>query len=153
VGGTSQIIAATTATRCDRPYRQDFNEAALVLRDSEKASAALSRRCLQSILRDKAGVKPTDLYNEIEEVISSGKLPTDIADALHLVRVIGNFAAHPLKSTNTGTIVDVEAGKAEWMLDVIERLFDHYFVGPAATAARKSAINQKLQQVGKPPLP
>src|SRR6266852_7360550 len=76
------------------PYRQDFNEAALVLRDSEKASAALSRRCLQSILRDKAGIKPSDLYNEIEEVISSGRLPTDIADALHVVRVIGNLAAH-----------------------------------------------------------
>ena len=43
------------------PYRQDFIEAAEVLGFSEKASAALSRRCLQAILRDKAGVKPSRL--------------------------------------------------------------------------------------------
>src|SRR5438552_5594302 len=36
------------------PYRSDFLEASKVLSDSPKASAALSRRCLQSILRDKA---------------------------------------------------------------------------------------------------
>src|SRR5687768_9533158 len=33
----------------------DFNEAVLVLGDSPKASAALSRRCLQALLREKAG--------------------------------------------------------------------------------------------------
>lgn len=135
------------------PYRAEFGEAVRVLPDSEKASAALSRRCLQSILRDKAGVKPGDLYNEIDQVIASGKLPPDIADGLHLVRVIGNFAAHPMKSTSTGTIVDVEPGEAEWNLDVVERLFDFYFVGPAVTATRKAAINKKLAEVGKPPLP
>jgi hypothetical protein len=31
----------------------------------------------------------------------------------HTVRTIGNFAAHPIKSTSTGTIVDVEPGEAE----------------------------------------
>ena len=33
-------------------YVQDYNEACLVLSDSAKASAALSRRCLQNILRE-----------------------------------------------------------------------------------------------------
>jgi len=32
-----------------------------VLSDSEKASAALSRRCLEHLLREKAGVKQDDL--------------------------------------------------------------------------------------------
>src|ERR1017187_5030371 len=73
------------------PYRQDYIESCAVLPDSEKASAALSRRCLQILLRDKGGVKDSDLYNEIEEFIASGKAPSDIEESLHAVRQIGNF--------------------------------------------------------------
>jgi hypothetical protein len=135
------------------PYASDYREACNVLVDSAKASAALGRRCLQGVLRDKAGVKKSDLYKEIEEVINSGKLPADLAEALHHVRVIGNFAAHPEKSVNTGAIVDVEPGEAEWTLDVLESLFDFYFVRPARLAARKAEINKKLGEAGKPPLP
>src|SRR5258708_5271291 len=80
------------------PYRQDFVEACTVLPYSPKASAALSRRCLQAILRDKAGTTKKDLYDQIEEVITSGKVPSHVAGDLHAVRVIGNFAAHPMKS-------------------------------------------------------
>jgi hypothetical protein len=135
------------------PYKTDFKEAAEVLALSEKASAALSRRCLQAILRDKAGVKHSSLYNEIEEAINAGHLPPDIADGLHALREFGNFAAHPLADIQTGAIVEVDPGEAEWMLDIVERLFDFYFVGPALTASRKAAINAKLVAVGKKPLP
>lgn len=53
---------------------------------------------------------------------------------------------------NTGAIVDVETGEAEWMLDVLESLFDFYFVRPAKLAARKTELNKKLTDVGKEPL-
>src|SRR5690349_8888628 len=43
------------------PYREDFEEACAVLAISPKASAALSRRLLQAILKDKAGTKKRDL--------------------------------------------------------------------------------------------
>jgi hypothetical protein len=33
---------------------------------------------------------------------------------LDAIRTIGNFAAHPIKSTSSGEIVDVEPGEAEW---------------------------------------
>jgi hypothetical protein len=134
------------------PYRGDFTEASEALAYSEKASAALSRRCLQAVLRDKAQVKHSTLYNEIDEAIGSGKLPPDIAEALHALREFGNFAAHPMKDAATGSIVDVEAGEAEWMLDVLERLFDFCFVGPALTAKRKAELNAKLTAVGKKPI-
>jgi hypothetical protein len=57
-------------------YASDFKEACMVLQDSPKASAALSRRCLQRLLREKGGVKHSDLAKEIQEVIDSGKLPS-----------------------------------------------------------------------------
>ena len=81
--------------------------------------------------------------NQIEEVIATGKLPSHISEGLHAVRNIGNFAAHPTKSKSTGEIVDVEPGEAEWNLDVLEFLFDFYFVQPVLAAKRKAAINKK----------
>ena len=135
------------------PYKQDFIEACKVLLDSPKASAALSRRCLQAILRDKAGTKSKDLYDQIEEVVSGGKVPSHVCDDLHAVRVVGNFGAHPTKSTVTGAILDVEPGEAEWNLDVLELLFDFYFVQPAISAKRRAGLNQKLKEAGKPELP
>ena len=112
-------------------FSQDYAEACLVLPDSAQASAALSRRCLQHILREVAKVKPRNLADEIQEVLDSGKLPSHIHDSLDAVRNIGNFAAHPTKSKSTGEILPVEAGEAEWTLDVLEALFDFYFVQPA----------------------
>jgi hypothetical protein len=135
------------------PYRDDFSEACKVLADSSKASAALSRRCLQAVLRDKAGTKKKDLADQIDEVVQSGSVPPHIQGELDAVRVIGNFAAHPTKSTGTGEIIDVEPGEAEWNLDVLESLFEFYFVQPGLTATRKAALNVKLKAAGKPELP
>ena len=104
--------------------KEDYEEACLVLSDSPKASAALSRRCLQHILREKAGVKKGNLNNEIQQVLDSNALPSDIADQLNNVREIGAFSAHPIKSESTGEIVPIERGEAEWDLDTIEDLLD-----------------------------
>jgi hypothetical protein len=132
------------------PYRADFLEASLVLRDSAKASAAISRRCLQAVLRDKAQTKSKDLFDQIEEVSAPGVLPSHIVEDLHAVRSIGNIAAHTMKSTNTGEIIDVAPGEAEWNLDVLESLFDFYFVQPAFSTKRKAELNKKLKEAGKP---
>jgi uncharacterized protein DUF4145 len=131
-------------------YAADYREAALILSDSPKASAALSRRLLQHVLREEGGVKPSDLSREIDEALPA--LPTRTAQALDAIRAIGNFAAHPTKATNTGEIIEVEEGEAEWSLDVLDFLFDHYFVAPAVFMVKRDALNDKLEAAGKPPL-
>lgn len=135
-----------------KEFTKDYEEACLVLFDSPKASAALSRRCLQYLLREKAKVKKSDLYKEIDEVLASNQLPSYLADGIDAVRNIGNFAAHPIKSTNTGEIVEVEPGEAEWLLDILEGLFDFYFVQPAILQKKKDALNKKLSDANKPPM-
>jgi Domain of unknown function (DUF4145) len=130
----------------------DYLEACNVLPDSAKAAAALGRRCLQNLLRDTVKVGPADLFKEIQQVLDSGKLPSSLHDSIDAVRNIGNFAAHPMKSTQTGMILDVEPGEAEWTLDVLEELFDFYFVLPAVIQRKKDAFNLKLQEAGKPPI-
>jgi hypothetical protein len=131
---------------------EDYKEACLVLGDSPKASAALSRRCLQNLLRGAAGAKPGDLSSEIQQVLDSGKLPPPIADNIDAIRNIGNFAAHPSKYKSTGEVVPVEPEEAEWNLGVLESLFDFYFVQPARAKAKKDALNKKLADANKPPM-
>lgn len=131
---------------------EDYTEACLVISDSPKASAALSRRCLQHILRKIAKVKPSNLDNEIQQVIDNGTLPSYIIDVIDAVRNIGNFAAHPLKSEKTGEILPVELMEAEWNLDVLEALFDFYFVQPAVVRKKRAALDQKLKEAGKKPM-
>ena len=133
----------------DEKFATDYKEACLVLKFSPKASAALSRRCLQNILREKAHVKPSPLYQEIQEVINSNSLPSHLSESIDAIRSIGNFGTHPIKSTSTGEIVEVEVGEAEWTLDVLESLFDFYFVQPAILQMKKDALNKKLEDSGK----
>ena len=128
---------------------EDYKEACLVLSDSPKASAALSRRCLQNVLRETAKVKLGDLFDEIQEVLDRGNLPSYIAEGLDAVRAIGNFGAHPIKSKHTGEVLPVEPGEAEWNLDILESLFDFYYVQPAILKAKKDALNTKLKEAGK----
>jgi hypothetical protein len=135
-----------------QPFAGDYVEACNVLDLSPKASAALSRRIMQHVLRECAKVKAPNLDQEIQQVLDRHMVPTHIAESLDAVRTTGNFAAHPIKSTSSGEIVDVEPGEAEWNLDTVEALFDFYFVQPAKTAARRDALNKKLKDAGKPQL-
>ena len=157
-GRRTQLVHPRAYARSPLPpevpaqFAGDYAEACLVLPDSEKASAALSRRCLQNLLYKKESVKKGDLVNQIQQVIESGKLPAHLADAIDAVRAVGNFAAHPIKNTRTGEIIDVEPGEAEWLLDTLEELFDFYFVGPEKLKLKRKALNKKLFEAGKPPL-
>jgi hypothetical protein len=121
-------------------FAADYLEACLVLPDSEKASAALSRRCLQHLLREQVGVKKDDLAKEIQHVLDSKQLPGHLAEDLDAIRHIGNFAAHPMKATHSGVILDVEPHEAEWLLNLLEGLFDFYLVQPARAKAKRDAM-------------
>lgn len=129
---------------------EDFNEACLIVNDSPKASAALSRRCLQTILRETMGVKKGSLDNEIDQAMEL--FPSHIFEAIDAIRHIGNFAAHPIKSTSTGEIVAVEPGESEWLLDVLEQLFDFCYVQPRILKEKRDKLNAKLKDAGKPML-
>lgn len=128
----------------------DYTEAALVLRFSPKASAALSRRCLQAVLREAGKATQHMLSQQIDAVMPN--LPSYIADSIDYIRHVGNLAAHPIKDQASGQIVDVEPGEAEWNLDVLDLLFDHYYVKPAQAKQKRDALDAKLQAAGKKPM-
>jgi hypothetical protein len=133
--------------------KRDFAEAVAVLSLSPQASAALSRKTLQAILRDYGKATGRDLATQIDSIIQGGHIPSPLAEQLDAVRHIGNFAAHPQKNINTGEIIPVEPNEAAWNLDVLEDLFDLYLVKPAIALKRKEALNKNLADAGKPTLP
>lgn len=51
-----------------------------------------------------------------------------------------------------GEIVEVEEGEADWSLEILENLLDHYYVKPAQYEKRQADLNKKLKKAGKPPM-
>ena len=131
----------------------EFVEASNVLPISAKASAALSRRILQSILNEQ-GYKGGDLAKQVDAVLNEADpnrvVPMAIRNKVDAIRNFGNFSAHPITDLTTLQIIDVEPEEAEWCLEIVSALFEHYYVRPAADAKKLADLNQKLQQAGKP---
>jgi hypothetical protein len=146
------ITGIFLAEEVPEQYQKDYYEALKVLPISPKASAALSRRCLQRLFHSQLGIKKKGLAEEILEYLATQNAPSYIASSIDAIRNIGNFAAHPLKDTNTGEIIDVEPGEAEWLLSVLEMLFDFHFIQPSIVKAKKDELNKKLASYGKPPM-
>jgi hypothetical protein len=152
----SWIVDPRSSSRPSAPNEVDeeirflYVEASLIANDSPKSAGAFLRTALQQIIHDTAGIKKRDLNAEITDLIGSNQVPSYITDILDSVRVVGNFAANPIKSASTGSIKDAETGEVELCFDVIEALFGFYFIQSARIAAQKAAINKKLQDTGKP---
>ena len=74
--GSSRSPIPAEVQAANKELADNYQEACIVLPDSLKASAALSRRCLQILLRTAAKVKPGNLSDEIQELIDSKSLPS-----------------------------------------------------------------------------
>jgi hypothetical protein len=155
--GYGNVVFPTSKSRLAAPagipeeIAREYNEAANVLAYSPKAAAALARRLLEHVLETTGGAGTNGaLIKKIDRVVPN--LPPYIAEGLHRLREIGNFAAHPRKDTNSGEVLPVEPEEAEYTVRLLGGLLEHYFVRPAVEARMRDALNEKLLRVGKPPL-
>jgi hypothetical protein len=132
--------------------KEDYEEACLVLSTSNKASAALSRRCLQAILRSQ-GYRQRNLAGQIQALLGekdpAKAIPTALRETVDAIRHFGNFSAHPVTDQTTLQIIAVEPNEAEWCLEILEEMFDHYYVKPERSRARQSDLDAKLRATGK----
>lgn len=104
---------------------QDYKEAKLIVNISPKASATISRRCLQTMIRDFWAIKDKkSLHHEIEAI--KDKIDTNMYDAIMALKSIGNIGAHPEKDINI--IVDVEPDEAEELVWLIETLIEDWYM-------------------------
>lgn len=116
----------------------DYDEACLIKDLSPKASATLSRRCLQGIIRDFWKVKSGRLVDEIAAI--QDKINPDTWDAIEAVRTVGNIGAHMEKDIDL--IIDVEPQEAELLIGLIEVLIKDWYV---TTENRKNQMKALIQ--------
>lgn len=115
----------------------DYYEACAIRDLSPKASATLSRRVLQGMIRDFCKISKGQLIQEIDALktlADAGTAPQGVAvetiAAMHHVRSIGNIGAHMEKDINV--IVDVDPNEAQALIELIEMLFKDWYVARAA---------------------
>lgn len=122
--------------------REDYYEACLIRDLSPKASATLTRRCLQGIIRDFTGIAKSRLIDEIKalrKAIDDGtadrSVTPETVDAIDHVRGVGNIGAHMEKDIDL--IVPVDNGEAQALIELVEMLFDEWY---GAREKRKSRL-------------
>jgi Domain of unknown function (DUF4145) len=146
-----QIIPESTAKPqpefIPEPLRDDYSEACKIRDLSPKASATLSRRCLQGMIRDFAGIKKSRLIDEILELkslVEKDQAPKgvseDSVDAIDAVRKIGNIGAHMEKDINL--VVEVDPDEAQILIELIETLFDEWYIEREKRKLRFAKISE-----------
>jgi len=132
----------------------DYIEACNVLPISPKASAALARRCLQNTL-NSFGYNAKDLAKQVDALLSEQDpkkaIPIGLHQTIDAIRNFGNFSAHPIDEKTTLQIINVDPEEAEWCLEILEEMFEHFYEKPAISAQKKAALDAKLAAAGKPP--
>jgi hypothetical protein len=107
-----------------RPIIEDYTEACLIKDLSPKASATLSRRCLQGMIRDFWGIKKDRLIDEIKEL--KDRVDPLTWKAIDAVRGVGNIGAHMEKDINL--IIDVDPPEAAKLIGLIELLVNDWYI-------------------------
>jgi hypothetical protein len=150
----SNTFRKPTPEEVPSDIKEDYEEACRVLPVSPKASAALSRRCLQAVLREQGYIE-RDLAQQVDTLLNetdpTKAIPTGLRQTVDAIRNFGNFSAHRITDQTTLQIIPVDPEESEWCLEILEEVFDHYYVKPARAVARRAALDAKLAAAGKPP--
>ena len=118
------------------PILEDYREACLIRALSPKASATLSRRCLQGMIRDFWKVKPGRLVEEIAAI--EPRVDPVTWSAIEAVRKLGNIGAHMEKDINV--IVEVDPSEADLLIELVETLIREWYVGREERTARMNSL-------------
>ena len=113
--------------------RGNYYEACAIRDLSPKASATLSRRCLQGMIRDFCKIAKGTLDAEIKALraaVDEGRAPAGVTpesvDAIDHVRSLGNIGAHFEKDVDL--IIEIDPDEAQALIDLVETLFAEWYV-------------------------
>ncbi|NHM08332.1 DUF4145 domain-containing protein [Flavobacterium sp. CYK-4] len=107
-----------------KPLITDYEEACSIKELSPKASATLSRRCLQGMIRDFWKISKPRLVDEINAI--EDKVDPLTWKSIDAIRKIGNIGAHMEKDINL--IIDVDPNEAQMLIELIELLFNEWYI-------------------------
>ncbi|MFA4871934.1 MAG: DUF4145 domain-containing protein [Patescibacteria group bacterium] len=107
--------------------------------NANRASCSMFRRALQSSLLELGANESVDL---IEQINSLNKLPQDIKDWAHQIRIFGNWGTHPdkdnLKEINNDDVIEV--------YDFISKFFIYVFIMPKKVESSRKRREEKINK-------
>ncbi len=121
-----------------RQVLEDYREACLAIEYSQKAAAALARRCLSEMLRDYWRVQPGRLGDEFRQI--KGQADPLTWEAIESVRRTGMIGAR--MDVEGADILEVEPGEAKMLIGLIETLIQDWYVGREERRKRLEGIKQ-----------
>jgi hypothetical protein len=129
-----------------KQIRDDYYEACAIRTLSPKASATITRRCLQGMIRDFCGISKSRLFDEIEqlrELVDNGLAPAgvqpDTMDTIDNIRKLGNIGAHMQRDIDV--IVDVDPNEAQTLIGLVELLLSEWYVARATRQERLAKLS------------
>jgi hypothetical protein len=131
-------------------YAADYHTAAQIIFFSEEASAALSRRSLHRFLAEKVHAGHGGLADQIRQAGLAPDLPAYLKQALSKLAALAELEPESPKSQHPEGISTVQPGEAEWLLDVLQSLYDLYFVEPARMQRKQDALEESTAPQPQP---
>jgi hypothetical protein len=132
-------------------FADEYLAASQILAYSPEASAAVSRRLLHRFLAAYAGAGVGGLAQQIDKTARSTELPPYLKDALRTLSRVAKLDSDSEKSKRPESLATVEPAEAEWLLDVLQSLFELYFVQPARLQRQQNALEEKTGTLAASP--
>jgi predicted RNA-binding Zn-ribbon protein involved in translation (DUF1610 family) len=102
----------------------DYQEACSVAEFSEKAAAALARRCLRGIIRDYWEISKGTLYEEVRAL--RDLIDAELWQAIDSISQLGNIGEHMKQDVNL--LVDVDQLEAHRLIKLVELLLKEWYI-------------------------
>lgn len=125
--------------------KEDYYEACRIRDLSPKASATLSRRVLQGMIRDFWGISMSKLKYEVDAL--EEKVDSLTWEAIDSVRKVGNIGAHMEKDINI--IIEVEPDEAQLLIGLVEQLVYDWYVARYEKEQRLKKIKEMAESKEK----
>jgi hypothetical protein len=122
----------------------EYHTASQVLHYSPEASAAISRRLLSRFLADYLDAGEGDLAQQIDAAVAMPQIPGYIKEALVALSQVAKLPANETKSLYPQALAGAEPGEAEWLLDILDPLFEFYFVQPAHMQRKVALLEEQI---------
>jgi hypothetical protein len=122
----------------------EYHVASQIIFYSAEASAAISRRLLQRFLAAHVEAGGGGLADQISRAVLNPELPLYLKDALRTYARVAKLDSGYSKNLHPEALTPVEPGEAEWLLDVLQPLFELYFVQPARLRRTQSALEEQV---------
>jgi hypothetical protein len=125
-------------------YATEYHTASQIIFYSPEASAAISRRLLHRFLATHIDAGSGGLLEQIRRAAVSTRLPSYLQEALETLVRVAKLDSDSGKSLRPEALAPVQPGEAEWLLDVLQPLFELHFVQPARLRRKQGKLEEEI---------